>query len=774
MTLAGGTRLGPYEIVSPLGSGGMGEVYRARDPRLGRDVAIKVLPESVVADPMRLRRFEQEARAVAALSHPNILAVFDVGTGAPPFLVTELLDGDTLRGILDRGALSLTKATQVALQLVAGLAAAHGRGIVHRDLKPDNIFVTRDGVVKILDFGLAKAVSPAQAGHYAVSPDEPGGGTELAPPTMLATTPGLVLGTVGYMAPEQVRGETADPRADLFAVGAILYEMVSGRRAFHGHSPADTMSAVLREQPPDVRLSGATTPALARIIGRCLEKDAGVRFQTATDLRFALETLSDSTPGAAAVATTSSDTSTPSIAVLPFTDMSPPRDQAYFCEGMAEEIINALTRVEGLRVAPRTSTFQARASSQDLEQIATALRVRHLLEGSVRTSGNRLRVTAQVVDIHKARAIWSDRFDGEMADVFAIQDAIAARIVEALKVQLAVGGHPSPQPRRRYTPTVEAYDLYLRGLHHRYTTYNLVEALRVFEEAVERDPAYADAYVGVAYTATVLSNYSLLPPREARAKGRMAISRALELDDRLPGAHATLGWWLLLHEWNWPDAERSFQRALALDPSNLETHAHYGLLCAAFGRSDEAAEHGKRLREVDPLSPWSHAVSAFIMFTLGRAEEAEHMSRQAIAIRPDSVIGLWCLGIALRALGRYEEAIALLERAIPLSGSAPYLVCELGRTFADAGRLEQAEEVLRTLDAQSKVRYVAPAWRSVVTLGLGRVDETFALIESAFQEANPLLPFIGAMWWDPLRGDPRFVELVRRVGLPPSAAEPRR
>ena len=307
MPLIPGTLLGPYEILSALGAGGMGEVYKARDPRLARDVALKVLPLSFAADPSRLHRFEREARAVAALSHQNVLAIFDIGTRDQPYLVTELLDGETLRAIVDRGPLAVKRCAGIALQLLAGLTAAHSRGIVHRDLKPENVFLTRDGVVKILDFGLAKAASPA---------------SEM---TVAATSAGVILGTVGYMAPEQVRGEVADPRADIFAVGTILYEMVSGRRAFHGQSPADTMSAVLREQPPDLVVRTGASPALARVVRRCLEKDPAERFQTARDLRFAIESISDREPAAPPPARATDEKS---IAVLPFANMSADKEQS--------------------------------------------------------------------------------------------------------------------------------------------------------------------------------------------------------------------------------------------------------------------------------------------------------------------------------------------------------------------------------------------------------------------------------------------------------------
>jgi serine/threonine-protein kinase len=761
MSLVAGTRLGPYEIHSLIGAGGMGEVYRARDPRLGRDVAIKVLPES--AGGPHLRRFEQEARAVAALSHPNVLAIFDVGIGDPPYLVSELLDGETLRARLVRGRLPLAAILDTARQFLSGLSAAHARGIIHRDLKPDNIFLTRDGVVKILDFGLAKSVAPAASTVSDVD-------VTSAP----ATIDGTILGTVGYMAPEQVRGAAIDHRCDIFAVGTVLYEMVTGDRAFRGDSPADTMSAILREQPRDVSMHSGVPPALGRIIQRCLEKSPDQRFQSAQDLRFALEGISQ-TDIAAPARPSSQDEGPASIAVLPFTDMSAQRDQAYFCEGMAEEIINALARVEGLRVAPRTSTFQARATTADLGQIADALGVRHLLEGSVRTAGQRLRVTAQVVDVNDRRAVWSDRFDGELADVFDIQETIAERIVTALKTRLVGATATAVESvRRQYTPKVEAYQAYLQGLHHRYTTYDLVESLRWFERATELDPLYADAHVGVAYVSAVLANFAFLSPTEARVKSRAAIAKAMEIDANLPVAHAALAWWTSLHEWNWARAEQMFQHALSLDASCLEAHAFYGLVCGALQREDEAVAHMSRLVQLDPLSPWTHGVSALAYHTIGRNDVALRESETALGLRADNMIGLWCKGMALRGLKRLPEAIATFEHAVEAMPAALYLLCELGCTCAQAGLKARAEAILRTLDERASTAYLAPFWRGTILFGLDRLDEAYAELERALHEGAPTLPFLGAGWWDQARGQARFADLARRIGLPPSVAQPRR
>ena len=424
MRIHPGTRLGPYEITGALGAGGMGEVYRARDPRLGRDVAIKIVAEGAARDADRLRRFDQEARTIAALSHPNVLAIYDVGTEAVPFLVTELLDGDSLRAIVDRGPIPTARTIDLARQLVSGLVAAHGRGIVHRDLKPDNIFVTADGRLKILDFGIARRIGS----------DVAGGGESL---TRTHTVRGRVLGTPGYMAPEQVRGFEADHRADIFACGAILFEMLASRRAFGGETPADTMSAILNDPPSSLEFPAGTPSSLARVVRRCLEKHVNDRFQSAEDLAFAIESGSD-VPVPCLDEPRTPDLTT--IAVLPFVNMSADVDTRYFGAGLADDLVDALTRVSGLRVASRTSSFRFHGGEADVREIGRQLGVGVILEGSVRRAGARLRVSAQLTNAADGYHIWSGRYDRALADVFDIQDEIVESIVSAVAPALASCG----------------------------------------------------------------------------------------------------------------------------------------------------------------------------------------------------------------------------------------------------------------------------------------------------------------------------------------------
>ena len=762
MPLAAGTRLGSYEVLAPLGAGGMAEVYRARDTKLKREVAIKVLPQHLTNDPEALARFEREAQAVAALSHPNILAIHDFGTlEGIAYAVTELLEGETLRARLGRGPLATSKAIDVALQMVNGLAAAHAKGIVHRDLKPENVFLTRDGHVKILDFGLAKLRGPLSEG---------GDEAESSPTRARPTIPGTVLGTIGYMSPEQVRGREADHRSDIFSFGTILYEMVSGQRAFRSDSAAETLSAILKEDAPDVLQSkAAVPPALERLVRRCLEKDPEERFQSSRDLRFALEAISDlrrDSESGWATAVAAEAEVTPSIAVLPFTDMSPQKDQEYFCEGMAEEIINALTKTEGLRVAARMSAFRFKDKAQDVREVGRALNVRTVLQGSVRTAGTKLRVAAQLVHVADGYQVWSERYDRELEDVFAIQDQIASSIVDALRIKL-IGGK-DVEPIKRYTKNLEAYHLYLKGRHaweRRYQGGPMM-AVPFFQQAVEKDPSYALAHAGLADCYTMLGVYGFLPAKEAREKAAAAAARAIALDDGVAEGHTALARLRLGYDCRFDEAEREFQRAVELNPADVQARVWYGLHLALVGRHPEAEAQFRRAKELDPVSSYVNFAVAIAHLWTEANEEAIAECEKALETDPDFTGALWVLGLACARVAQPERAIQVLEKLAGLTRRAPFYLGLLAWAYGRAGRDKEARALLEELRRRADHEYVAPVSFAVLLSGLGDTDGVFEWLERILEERDCLVFFVKLPVFDSVREDPRFHDVLRRLGFP--------
>jgi serine/threonine-protein kinase len=747
MSLKQGAPLGSYQVLAPIGTGGMGEVYRARDTKLKRDVAIKVLPEHLSSSPDALARFEREAQAVAALSHTNILAIHDFGTAEGlTYAVMELLEGETLRLKLDEGALTTRKAIDYAIQITRGLATAHDKGITHRDIKPENIYITQDGQIKILDFGIAKI-------------ERPDLDNEDAPTRTRRTVPGAVMGTVGYMSPEQVRGKEVDYRTDIFSLGSVLYEMLSGRRAFHGDTAADTMSAILKEDPPELP-GGApnSSPALAVIVRRCLEKKPEERFQSARDLGFALESVS-----AERTASILAEPEAPSIAVLPFADMSPQKDQDYFCEGMAEEIINALTKVEGLRVAARTSTFQFKGKSEDIAKIGEALKVKTLLEGSVRTAGTKLRVTAQLINVEDGYHLWSERYDRESEDVFTIQDDIASQIVNALKVKLGQKAMPRP---KRHTEDLEAYHFYLKGRHFWFEQKNFAKALQAHQYAVDKDPSYALAHAGIAWVNEIQGIRCLIPPERAYSQAKLATERAVRLDENHADVQTALWSLRFLYEWKWEDAEQAIKRAIELEPNNYEFHLWYGFHLACLDRMQEAASELEWTQELDPLSTYANYAAAHVFLVDEQNEKAINECQKALGLDPNYVLALHLLGGAYIRTSRHDEAIAVLEKAAALAEQSPFYLAWLGWAYAAAGRSEQAREVLDELKLRAEQEYVSPIYFSWIH-GELKEDEAFDWLERAYEKRVPYLLYWGLPVFDSLRPDPRFKNLLRRMNLAP-------
>ncbi len=748
MGLSAGTRLGPYEIRAPLGVGGMGEVYRARDSRLDRDVAIKILPEMLAQDPRALARFEREAKAVAALSHPNILAIHDFGVeGNLHFVVTELLEGETLRSRLTASGLSPRKAVEIAAALAEGLAAAHAKGIVHRDLKPENIFLTVDGRVKILDFGLARRVEEA-ADPEATQGDG-------------VTEPGAVMGTAGYMSPEQVRGEKAEAPSDIFALGSVLYEMVSGKRAFSRANPVETMSAILREEP-----EALSDTQLQRVVARCLEKRPGERFQSARDLAFAVRQASTpvQTPQAGMPVLPALD----SIAVLPFANASGDPDAEYLSDGIAESIINSLTRLGQLRVIPRSTMFRYKGSDADPQAVGRELGVRAVLTGRVLLRGETLIVSAELIDVAAQAQLWGERYNRKLADIFAVEEEIARQISENLRVKLS--GEEKKRLAKRPTDNPEAYQLYLKGRYYwaKRTPEMMRRGMEHFERAIQTDPTYALAYAGLADCYGVLAAYNEAPPRDGKQRYLALARKSVELDPELPETHVSLAFAVWHFDWDWTAAEREFQRAFDLDPNCVQAHDWYGFYLASVGRFDDSIREIRRAKQLDPLSLLVHAHELTYLWLARRPEEAVALGHKALEMDPNYFQIHYFLGVAYEQKRMLEEAIRELRKAAELVAHNPIGVSGLAHALGLAGQTAEARGLLEQMLAEARSRYVDPYFLATGWIGLGEPEEAFRCLARAFEDHSLYLTLMLKVdsRLDPLRADPRFDELLRRVGYP--------
>jgi serine/threonine-protein kinase len=795
--LSPGACLGPYRIVALLGAGGMGQVYVAHDPRLGREVAIKVLARHTPADREQLRRFEQEARAASALNHPNLLAVFDAGNqDGFPYVVTELLEGETLEERLRRGALLLREALQCARQIAAGLAAAHEKGIVHRDLKPGNVFLTRDGRVKILDFGLAKRTTLADATDLAAG----------------HTRPGIVMGTLGYMSPEQVRGQPVDPRSDLFSFGAVLYEMLTGRRAFTGPSTVETLSAILTAEPPDLsRSAGAVPPAVERLVQACLRKDRSERMQSAAALAAALDELLRSPAGsegarppgepsrerpspvgrratralavlgaAAALAAGSlipwrlrSGARPPSVramlAVLPVENLTGDPRQEFISDGLTEELITQLggLNAQQLGVIARASAMSYKGTHKKADQIGRELGVDYILESSLRGTGDRIRATAQLVRVRDQTYLWSQSYDRTMSDVVALQTEVARAIAAKIQVQLT---SPAAAPRarqRRVNP--DAYLASLQGRYHwnKRSREMLVRSIEDFQQAIHLDPAYPQAYAGLADSYLSLVLIAEPHPEELLLRARIAALAALRLDDSIAEAHTSLAYAKFYYDWDWPGAEAEFRRAIELNPGYATAHQWYAEFLGLMGREHEAIGELNKALELDPLSLIINMEAGLPYLYLGQYDAAIHRFRKTLRLDPNFALAHCNLGIAYVEKGEAGKGIAEIEEASRLDSTAA-IVSFLAHAYAAAGRRADAERLLRQLLRQVEDKQVSSYFLVRIYVALHEDDKALDALDQAYAEHHWGMARIAVVRiLDPLRSNPRFQDLVRRMKLPP-------
>jgi serine/threonine-protein kinase len=757
VSLTAGARLGGYEIVSALGAGGMGEVYRARDAKLNRDVALKVLPDSFARDTDRLARFGREARVVAALNHPHIVTIFSIEEqDGVPFMTMELIEGPTLDKDIPADGLPLDRFFDIAIALADALSAAYRKHIIHRDLKPANVMITGDGRVKVLDFGLARAVDA----------DAIGLGEDV---THLGTGVGTIAGTLPYMSPEQIEGRPLDHRTDLFSLGVMLYELATGARPFRGNSPPALISSILKDHLRPIAERRVDFPErVCRVIDGCLEKEPRDRIQTAAEIHAELTASQRAWQSGAGQPTASLPLAerAASIAVLAFTDMSASKDQDWFCDGIAEEILNALTPLEGLRVAARSSAFSFKGKGVDLRTIGEKLKVTTVLEGSVRRAGNRVRITAQLSEVANGFQLWSERYDRELKDIFDVQDEIAKAIVERLRVTLA--GGKGDRLVAQATTSVEAYQLYLKGraLVDRRGA-SVPAGLELLRAAAGLDPGYSLAWAGIADALTVLAYSGAARGAETKRQAIDAAKRSIELDPSSAAGHTALACATLLFENNRTIAQQEFKRVLDLSPNYGMGRCWYAnfYLNWACGEHDHAIVEARRALDSDPLSAYITMNLGVCLYTAGRLSEAIDTCRRATQLDPDSFVANWALGIALALHGRFEEAVATLEAAGRMSSRHPLALTALAWALGQAGMHAEAIAIHRELMDRAAVAYVSPTHLALTAEAAGRREEAMTYARRAWDEREPSF-ILWARHFPPYRrlhADPRFAAILREM-----------
>lgn len=777
----------------------MGEVYLASDTRLGRQVALKFLPFSLREDRERLRRFQHEARAASALNHPNVATVYEIAEdGDVTFIAMEYIEGLTLDQKISGRPIDVHEIVNIAIQVSDALDAAHSRGVVHRDIKPGNIMITQRQQAKVLDFGLAKTTA-------ASGPEN----SDL--PTAVKTAPGLVMGTVQYMSPEQALGQTIDARSDIWSLGVVIYEMATGRRPFGGATATETIENLRHTEPEAIARFNYQVPAeLERITRKCLEKDPECRYQSARELMIDLKNLKrdlESSPkpttalsterkrnlstriwsviGAALILSLivggyflwqRRQTSQPpatnaghirSIAVLPFKPLvRSSRDEALEL-GMADTLITKLSNIHQVDIRP----ISAVRKYTDLEQDAIAAgrdqQVDAVLDGVIQRADDRVRVSVRFLRVTDGAQLWSGQFQEKMTEIFSVQDSISERVASALALTMA--GGDSKELTKHPTENTEAYDLYLKGRFHmnRLTDEGFLKGREYFQQAIDRDPNYALAHAALADAYMTLGGYDVLTPHETFPKAREAATKALKLDPSLAEPHATLGMVNFSYEWDWSSAEQELKRALDLNPNYADGHQLYGYYLSATGRFEESLQQMQRARELDPASLSKVLGIGETLNFMGRTDEALRQHQKALEMDPNSGFAHWSVGNVYVHKRMYEAAIAAYKKAIPLSGTSPDEPATLAFAYAKLGKKREAMEILRDLQKRSQSSYVPPSLVATVYWALGNQDEGIKWLQKALDDRDPILAFVNIdPQFEDLRSNPRSVEILRRVGLP--------
>lgn len=756
MTLQAGINLGPYLILSPLGSGGMGEVFRARDTRLDREVAVKVLPQKTAEDPDALRRFEREAKVLAALSHPNILTIHDFGAeNGIHYVVTELLDGETLRDRISRSVIPWESAVEIMIGVAEGLYAAHTRNIIHRDLKPENVFLA-SAAVKILDFGLAHvdALIPTSDQSSALTIQQ-------------ETLPGTVLGTINYMAPEQIRGLVIDNRSDLFSFGCVLYEMLTGSRPFLRDTAADTMAAVLMSEPLQLSKSGVLLPPeLEEIIARCLMKQPEMRYQCGQDLIFALQTLQKSDHAlvkSPAVRPRKSKRAIDSIAILPLVNVTGDPEAEYLCDGITETIINNLSQLPKIRVMARSTVFRYKGQVVDPQSVGVDLNVRAVLTGRLILRGDTLHIQAELVDVKDGSQLWGDRYSRMLSDIFELQDEIAREISTKLRVRLMDA--EKKRLGKRYTKNTEAYTFYLRGRYHwnKRTEEGFYKAIDYFEQAIRQDPDLALAYSGLSDCYSLLAGFHYMDMAEGYARARDLALRALEIDDSLAEGHASLAIVRYRVDWNWYETEREFKRAIELNPGYTMARHWYAVYLVMMGRFEEALAEIERAIEQDPLSLVINWTRGFLYYYLRRYDEAIDYLHKTLDLEPEFSRANYDLGIIYVQKEMIQEASEEFRKWGESNERHAATDAMFGYAYAVTGRTGEAQQILKQLE---KTPWGSAYSVALICIALGQTNDAFVWLEKSIAAREDALVSLKVNpRVDPIRSDPRFESVLLRIGL---------